>query len=847
MNEVMGTFQPYLIVIAIGLTIMASYTALDMFTLIRSSEKNKRRLFLGGTLSIGIGIWVMNFMGLIATDINRFASYQIPLTILSIFIGIAFTGMAFILLFGKKIQFYHLIIGSIFLTFAVIAIHIIGIYAMNLTGKFNIPLLIFSGLLIFCSFLFSLWILFSSKSYSQGNHAWLKPVSSIIMSGAIAEGHFLLNRSTALLTSTEVLKGTNTEGTFIIYLVLIVSVLIIGGLISSSALISKQLAASDANLKDIKAALDASTIVAITDKHGKILFVNDKFEEISKYKKEEILGENHRLLNSGYHSKEFFHDLWSTIHSGQIWRGEIRNKAKDGSFYWVDTTIVPFLNKKGKPIQYIAIRSDITKRKQAEQDRLESLKGIRDISFALDQSSIIAITDEKGRITTVNDKFCEISKYSREELIGQDHRILNSGYHSKDFFKDLWKTIGQGMVWKGEICNQAKDGTLYWVDTTIVPFLNDKRKPYQYVAIRTDISNRKLAEENLIATIKDNTDIRFALDQSSIVAFTDAKGIITSVNDKFCEISKYNREEIIGKNHSVLNSGFHSKEFFKNLWKTIGEGRVWKGELRNKAKDGTLYWVDTTIVPFLNERGNPYQYLAIRNDITERKKTEEVLHRQDKLAAVGQLAAGVAHEIRNPLTSMRGYAEFLQLDEKDPERLEFLNIILDEIERVNTIVEDFMVLAKPKAVELEEKNVVPVIKNVVALLEFEARKKNVHLSFDCNQEIIQIECDENRLKQVFLNFIKNGIEAMPNGGDLHVKTIIHDNKVQISIQDTGVGIPKEKLKQLGEPFYTTKKNGNGLGLMVSFKIIESHNGNVFVESEPNKGTTFNIQLPTKSA
>ncbi|MED3564382.1 PAS domain S-box protein, partial [Bacillus xiapuensis] len=574
---------------------------------------------------------------------------------------------------------------------------------------------------------------------------------------------------------------------------------------------------------------------------------NDKFEEISKYKKEEIIGENHRILNSGYHSKEFFKNMWRTIGTGEIWKGEIRNQAKDGSYYWVDTTIVPFLNKKGKPVQYIAIRSDISKRKQAELDLLDSLKEVQDITFALNQSSIIAITDEKGTITKVNDKFCEISMYQREELIGQDHRILNSGYHSKGFFKDLWKSIGQGNVWKGEICNRAKDGSIYWVDTTIVPFLNEKGKPYQYVAIRTDISNRKKAEENLKETVKENTDIKFALDQSSIVAFTDAQGKITSVNDKFCEISKYSREEIIGNDHNLLNSGFHPKEFFKNLWKTIGEGKVWKGEIRNKAKDGTYYWVDTTIVPFLNDHGKPYQYLAIRNDITERKRTEEVLHRQDKLAAVGQLAAGVAHEIRNPLTSMRGYAEFLQLDEKDPDRLEFLNIILDEIERVNTIVEDFMVLAKPKAVELEERNVIPVIKNVVSLLEFEARKKNVRLHFDCDQEIIQIECDENRLKQVFLNFIKNGIEAMPNGGELYVKTLIHENNVQISIQDTGVGIPKEKLKNLGEPFFTTKKNGNGLGLMVSFKIIESHNGKVFVESEPNKGTTFNILLPAKTA
>jgi PAS domain S-box-containing protein len=707
--------------------------------------------------------------------------------------------------------------------------------------------LVLSGFLIFVSFFFSLWILFYSKSLVHRHQTWLKPISALIVTGAIVEGHFLLERATVLLTDHQVSSTPGSVNSFIIYLVLFISILILCGLIASSTIISKKLAVSDTNLNDIKSALDASSIVTITDSKGTITYVNQKFEEISKYTSSEIIGKNHRTLNSGYHSKAFFTSLWNTIQSGNVWRGEIRNKAKDGSIYWVDTTIVPFLNKLGKPKQYIAIRFDISKRKKAEQDLLHSVKETHDITFALDQSSIVAITDQKGIITSANEKFCEISKYSREELIGQDHRILNSGYHSKEYFKELWKTIGNGKVWKGEICNRTKDGSLYWVDTTIVPFLNGKGQPYQYVSIRTDISDRKSAEEHLKATLKENIDIKFALDQSSIVAFTDARGIITSVNDKFCEISKYDRSELIGKTHSILNSGFHSKEYFKEFWKTIRSGSVWKGEIRNKAKDGTFYWVDTTIVPFLDEQGKPYQYLAIRNDITERKHSEEILHRQDKLAAVGQLAAGVAHEIRNPLTSMKGYTEFLQLDEEDPERLEFLNIILDEIERVNTIVEDFMVLAKPKAVELEDKNVVAVIKNVLTLFEIEARKRNVQLQLDSNDEIIQIECDENRLKQVFLNFIKNGIEAMPNGGDLFVRTTIQDQNVLISIQDTGVGIPEEKLKKLGEPFYTTKKTGTGLGLMVSFKIIESHNGKVYVESEPNKGTTFNIVLPAKSA
>jgi PAS domain S-box-containing protein len=713
------SFNPILLLVAILLTVMSSYTALDLFSLIKSSDRNKRFLFLGGTFSLGIGIWVMNFFGMLAANINGTVSYQIPITILSIILGISFTAMAFYSLSGKTVNKGNLFAGSFFMMLAVLVVHMLGMYSLKLEFSYQPFILVIALGIVFASFFFSFWMLFFSKSFTQGNYGWIKPLSALVVTAAIVEGHFMLTKASSIYTNSGGVQQTGIPDSLINYLIVFVSVLILAGLIGSSALISKRLAVTDTNLKDITDALNASAIVAITDPKGNITYVNDKFIEISKFSEAELLGENHSILNSGLHSKEFFKDMWRTIGSGQLWRGEIRNRAKDGSFYWVHTTIVPFLNSKGRPYQYVAIRSDITQRKQAESSLKETLKEVSDINFALDQSSIVAFTDEKGIIKSVNDKFCEISKYSREELIGQDH--------------------------------------------------------------------------------------------------------------------------------SLLNSGLHSKEFFKNLWKTIGSGKVWKGEIRNRAKDGSFYWVDTTIVPFLNETGKPYQYLAIRNDITEKKKSEEMLHRQDKLAAVGQLAAGVAHEIRNPLTSMKGYAEFLQLDESDPQRQEFLEIILDEIDRVNNIVEEFMVLAKPKAVELEEKNIIPIVQNVVSMLNFEARKRDVKLEFHADQDIVQIECDENRLKQVFLNFIKNGIEAMPDGGDLRVKTEIQDGDVLISIQDTGVGIPPDTLKKIGEPFYTTKKNGNGLGLMVSFKIIESHNGKVYIESEQNKGTTFKILLPAKIA
>jgi PAS domain S-box-containing protein len=397
---------------------------------------------------------------------------------------------------------------------------------------------------------------------------------------------------------------------------------IYGADITERKQVEDNLKASFTEIGNLKTALDEHAIVAITDPQGRITYVNDKFCAISKYSRAELLGQDHRVINSGHHPKAFIRDLWATIGRGNVWKGEIKNKAKDGSFYWVDTTIVPFLNPDGKPRQYVAIRADITERKRTEEQLQTSFKEIGDLKAALDEHAIVAITDPQGRITYVNDKFCAISKYSRAELIGQDHRLINSGHHPKAFIRDLWATIGRGNVWKGEIKNRAKDGSFYWVDTTIVPFLDQHGKPRQYVAIRADITERKRTEEHLQASFKEISDLKAALDEHAIVAITDPQGRITYVNDKFCAISKYSRAELLGKDHRLINSGHHPKAFIRDLWTTIGQGKVWKGEIKNKAKDGTFYWVDTTIVPFLNPDGKPRQYVAIRADITARKEAE---------------------------------------------------------------------------------------------------------------------------------------------------------------------------------------------------------------------------------
>lgn len=693
---------------------MACYSSFDLFQLVKNREKNSRFLFLASTFTIGFGFWILSFIDMMITNVYATANYNIPITILSMVVGICFSGMAFYALLDKEKKKRRIYVSAFFFSLSLLSVSIIGFYSIGSMVYYQIPQLFISFILLYIGFWLSIWLSFYPVNIPVLLKKWIRPLCSLLMTSVCMVSHFILLSN---ISAPEISVAKDSyESSFIIYIALFVSVLVLGGLIGTSTLIGER--------------IDVGTI------------------------------------------------------------------------------------------------------------------DVRDMQHALDESAIVAFTDNNGMITYANDKFVELSKYSREELLGQNHRIVNSGHHSPEFFRELWNTINKGEIWRGEILNKAKDGTHYWVDTVIVPFLNKEGSPYQYVAIRRDITEQKNVQLQLEESVREVSDITYALEQSSIIAFTDKRGIITKVNSKFCEISGYTREELIGKTHRIVNSGYHSKEFFRNVWQTIAQGEIWKGEIRNKRKDGTYYWVDTTIVPFLDKNNKPYQYLAIRNDITEKKRTEEVLHRQDKLAAVGQLAAGVAHEIRNPLTSIKGYAEFLSMDETEKDRQEYFDIILDEIERVNSIVEEFMLLSKPTVSVLERKPLLPIIDNVVSILDYQLRKSKIKLNRIYEEPNLFVECDENKLKQVFLNFIKNAVEAMPNGGSIEITVKREDEDITIMIKDSGIGMSKEQIKKLGEPFFTTKKDGNGLGLMVSFKIIENLNGKVYIDSEQNKGTSFHITLPS---
>ena len=355
-----------------------------------------------------------------------------------------------------------------------------------------------------------------------------------------------------------------------------------------------------------------------------------------------------------------------------------------------------------------------------------------------------------------------------------------------------------------------------------------------------------------------------AIDEAAIVAVTDAQGVITYVNKKFCAISKYSESELIGKTHALINSQYHPKEFFSDMWDTIRAGKNWEGEIRNRAKDGQCYWVHTTIVPFLDDEGQPVQYVAVRYEITERKVAEEQLQIYAKKLEVSNqelqdFASVAAHDLQEPLRKIQSFADRARVKAKDTMPLEaqdYLDRVQVSAKRMQTLINDLLTYsrvttkAKPfTCVSLEQ-----ILKQVCSDLEVRIEQSHGKVLF---HDLPSLDADATQLRQLFQNLISNGLKFHKPGMApvMEVTAEIKSNRserepcCEIRVKDNGIGFDEKYLDRIFTIFQRLhgrhEYEGTGIGLAVCRKIVERHGGLITAESSLGQGAAFIVKLPLR--
>jgi PAS domain S-box-containing protein len=470
-----------------------------------------------------------------------------------------------------------------------------------------------------------------------------------------------------------------------------------------------------------------------------------------------------------------------------------------------------------------------------------------------------------GKIMDMNEAMIEVCDVSREKLKGQDFtnyftdKVKAKAVYEKVFEKGFVIDYPLTMI-DGKLTDVLFNGSVY----------KDAKGTVQgAVVVARDVMEQKNIEKNLMQSLKEVSDYKYALDASSIVEVTDENGVIKYVNENFCKISQFSSSELIGKTHRIINSSYHTPEFMNNLWKKISNGEIWRDEIKNQKKDGTYYWVLTTIVPFLDEAGKPYQYVAIRTDITQQKKNEQDLIEAklkaesastiavDATKAKQQFLSNMSHEIRTPMNAIIGFTKVVLKTELTPKQKEYLNAIKMSGDALIVLINDILDLAKVDAGKMTfEKSPFKLALSIDAMLHlFETKilEKNLLLIKNYDKNIPKILMgDAIRLHQIILNLVGNAVKFTEYGSiTVDVKLLGEDAEkvsIEFSVSDTGIGINEDKLLSIFENFQqattitTRLYGGSGLGLAIVKQLVDLQGGNVAVKSKPNIGTTFSFIL-----
>nr|WP_279326136.1 PAS domain S-box protein [Bacillus sp. FJAT-47783] len=577
---------------------------------------------------------------------------------------------------------------------------------------------------------------------------------------------------------------------------------------------------------------------------GRCIDANPAAEKLIGYSIEEICKESiHTLIAKDNFDKDYQYFKRTT--RGIPQKFETFTRHKNG--HRVDISVESFpIIVNHEIVGVYGIVKDITKDKQIKEE-LKSMKQQLDL-FLNNTVDAISIIDVHLHIIKVNKAFEQVFGWTEQELIGNKCPVIPE-YLMEDTENRIEKMKNERQVMSFETIRKTKDNQFLNVSNFISPIVNGSGDVIGFVSIMRDISERIRMEEALKESEKRLRTLINAM--PDIVIFKDGKGRWLEANEFTLSCYNFRGVPYKGKTNSeLIDYNLLNKETLSMCQET--DEKVWesghmiRGEEHITLENGKKAIFDVIKVPIYKRDGKRNGLVVIGRDITELKNTEDLLRMSEKLAVVGQLSAGIAHEIRNPLTSLKGFMQLLESSSNEEQKWYF-DVMLSEIDRIDSIANQFMAIAKPQVKEIRTIDLNKLLEQVMVIVSPEAILSNVELKVETERDIPVIECEENQIKQVFINIIKNSIEAINKGGDILIQVMKNDEAhVLIRFIDNGCGIPKERILHLGEPFYSLKEKGTGLGLMICYKIVEEHKGKMFIDSEVDKGTTVDILLPIKS-
>ena len=495
------------------------------------------------------------------------------------------------------------------------------------------------------------------------------------------------------------------------------------------------------------------------------------------------------------------------------------------------------------------------------------------LQYTLDHHAIVSITDMAGRITFVNERFCEISGYTRDELLGQNHRILKSGEHPEEFYREMWRTLVQGLIWHGEICNRAKDGGRYWVRATITPFLDERGKPEEYVAIRTDITEQKMLEAG---SRQQEARFRGILDNLGEGVYTlDAEGRLTYLNREGERLLGWSLAELKSRSlHQAIHhhhpDGRPMPAQLCPIRQAIEEDRVYRsGEEIFFRRDSSMLPVKITGAPLIAD-GMRLGSVAVFSDASEERLLQRRLLDAKNAAEAAarvksEFLSTMSHEIRTPLNGVIGMTGLLLETRLDSEQTEFARLIKTSADALMAIVGDILDFSKIEAGRLEiettDFSLRQTVESTLDVVAGKAQEKDLLLASLIAPELPDhLVGDPTRLRQILLNFLSNAVKFTARGEVMVAVTSVAGDsaasdrcRFRFAVSDTGIGLGESEIARLFNPFTqsdsstTRRYGGTGLGLSISKRLAEAMDGVVGVDSEPGAGSTFWVELPLARA